>query len=146
LQRKLQAADLPPTIPKDRGRKLRKAMTPAELKLWWRLRNRGVEIKFRRQHPIGPYVVDFCSIEAMLIVEIDGGQHDQEENRRADSRRTQYLEEQGYRVLRLWNNDVLNNCESAIAYIVDFLNGPSPGAARRPLPSRGRGHKQIAHD
>ena len=135
MKKDMPEASSPPTVPKERGRNLRRAMTPAEHKLWWELRNRGLGIKVRRQHPIGPYVVDFCSLEAMLIIEIDGGQHDEEENRRADQRRTRYLEEQGYRVLRLWNNDVLRDTKSALTYIVDFLKGPSPGAARRPLPT-----------
>ena len=93
-------------------------MTPAELKLWWRLRNRGVEIKFRRQHPIGPYVVDFCSIEAMLIVEIDGGQH---ADNTADAGRTAWLESQGWRVIRFWSNEVLTNTSGVIETILQVL-------------------------
>ncbi len=66
--------------------------------MWWELRNRNLGLKFRRQHAIGPWVVDFCSLEAMAIIEIGGGQHDEPENRRADERRTQHLEPLGYRV------------------------------------------------
>src|SRR5690242_17880090 len=111
----------PPATPKDRGRALRRETTPAEHRLWWELRNRGLGIKFRRQQSIGPYVVDFCCLEAMVVIEIDGGQHDEPENRLADQRRTQYLERLGYRVLRLWNSDVLADTASALEYIVNFL-------------------------
>ena len=64
-------------------------------------------VKFRRQHPIGNFIVDFVSLEAKLVVEIDGGQHDDEADRSTDAQRTRYLEERGYRVVRLWNNDLL---------------------------------------
>jgi len=81
-------------------------------------------------------VVDFCSLEAMVIIEIDGGQHDEPENRQADERRTQYLEQLGYRVLRLWNNEVLADTASALEYVVEFLQmDPHPALGRRPLPT-----------
>ena len=78
------------------------------MRLWSRLRRRQVDgHRFRRQVPIGPFVADFTCLEARLIVEVDGGQH----NMRAldDARRTAWLESQGFRVLRFWNNDVLTN-------------------------------------
>jgi very-short-patch-repair endonuclease len=134
LENKCARAKVSATIPKERGRKLRRAMTPGEHMLWWGLRNSALGIKVRRPHPSGPYVVNFCSLEAMLTIEIDGAQHDQEENRPADQCRTQYLEQQGYRVLRLWNNELLSDTNSALTDIVDFLKGLLPGAARRPLP------------
>jgi len=79
-------------------------MTDAEQKLWRVLRSRASGAKFRRQVPLGPFVVDFVCFEARLIVELDGGQH--ADNPR-DTRRDRYFSDQGYRVLRFWNNDVL---------------------------------------
>ncbi len=67
--------------------------------------------KFRRQHPIGDYIVDFVNLENKLIIEIDGGQHNQEQTREKDAQRTEWLEGEGYRILRFWNNDVLTNIE-----------------------------------
>ena len=72
-------------------------------------------MRFRRQHPIGPYIVDFFCATRRLVIEVDGGQHDA--NRDADDRRTAWLEARGYRVLRFWNNDVLSNPEGAIEMI-----------------------------
>jgi very-short-patch-repair endonuclease len=108
-----------------RARQLRKAWTDAELKLWSLLRNRSIaEHKFRRQHPIGPYVVDFVCLEQQLIIEVDGHQH----VARAlhDEKRTAYLEAQGFRVLRFWDNDVLLQTDSVMQVIFDSLTGPSP--------------------
>jgi very-short-patch-repair endonuclease len=103
-----------------RARELRKQQTNAESALWRRLRARRFHgVKFRRQYPIGPFVVDFCCAEAALVIEIDGGQH--AANRRADASRTRYLNELGYTVLRFWNNEVLAAEESALARIADAL-------------------------
>jgi len=92
------------------ARGLRRQQTPAERVLWNRLRNQ-VGNKFRRQHPIGDYIVDFVNLENKLIIEIDGGQHNQEQTREKDAQRTEWLEGEGYRILRFWNNDVLTNIE-----------------------------------
>jgi very-short-patch-repair endonuclease len=78
-------------------------------------------VKFRRQHPIGNFIVDFVSLEAKLVVEIDGGQHDDNADRLADAQRSQYLEERGYRVVRFWNNDVLRDIDAVLTRIADFL-------------------------
>src|SRR6185436_11531089 len=88
--------------------KLRQNQTEAEAKLWSRLRaHRMAGVQFRRQHAIGNYVADFCSPRRKLIIEVDGSQHlNQSEY---DSERTRYLEAKGYRVIRFWNNDVMNN-------------------------------------
>jgi len=83
---------------KHRPVELRKEMTPAERKLWLHLRNDQLGVKFRRQHAIGPYIPDFCSPKAKLIIELDGGQHLEQEE--YDQKRTEYLEEQGYKVIR----------------------------------------------
>ena len=98
------------------ARKLRKNLTDAERHLWRHLRRRQSDgFKFRRQAPIGRYVVDFFCPDAELIVEIDGGQHaDQMEY---DANCTEWLESRGYRVLRFWNNEVLENTEGVIETI-----------------------------
>jgi very-short-patch-repair endonuclease len=97
----------PPPLARDRARELRRDSTEAEHRLWSHLRNKSLGVKFRRQHPIGPFIVDFFSLEAKLVVEIDGGQHDEDDKRRADESRTKFLEDRGYRILRFWNNEVL---------------------------------------
>ena len=87
---------------KHKAIKLRKALTPAERKLWARIRNDQLGVTFRRQHAIGNYIPDFCSPKAKLIIELDGSQH--LEQQQYDAARTVYLESQGYTVLRFWNN------------------------------------------
>lgn len=85
--------------------------------MWRHLRNRGVaECKFRRQHPVEGYVVDFVCLEAQLIIEVDGGQH-AEAIADADARRTRTLEVEGYRVLRFWNDEVLTRTDDVLATI-----------------------------
>jgi len=98
---------------------LRKESTPAERKLWARLRNNQLGVNFRRQHAIGNYIPDFCSPKAKLIIELDGSQHLEQEA--YDRERTEYLESQGYKVVRFWNNDVLNDTEGVILAIMDAL-------------------------
>jgi very-short-patch-repair endonuclease len=117
------------------AKKLRREMGPAEMKLWFALRDRRLGgLKFRRQVPVGPCVADFASKEWKLIIELDGGQH-AELTKEKDDERTAFLEQQGYRVLRFWNNDVLKNLEGVLLLILDAIEkSPSPGAARRPLP------------
>jgi len=89
------------------AQKLRKNQTDAEKRLWQHLRNRQIlNYKFRRQHTMGPYVVDFICIEKGLIIEVDGSQHFDQQI--YDLKRTTYLEGQGFLVLRFWNNDVLH--------------------------------------
>ena len=101
-----------------RRRTLRRNSTNAELVLWHILRARQVDgQKFRRQHAVGPYVLDFCCIEKGLAVEVDGDQHALPEQLAYDERRTQFLEEQGIRVLRFSNRDVLTERESVVEII-----------------------------
>ncbi|HVA68641.1 MAG TPA: endonuclease domain-containing protein [Candidatus Binataceae bacterium] len=95
----------------------------AEQKLWRHLRNSQVKgMKFRRQRPIGPYVADFVCLEARLVVEVDGGDHDTKERRRADAARSYYLERHGYRVLRFWNNEIMSNIEGALERISEGIS------------------------
>jgi very-short-patch-repair endonuclease len=107
---------------------LRQSQTDAERKLWWRLRDRRLtEFKFRRQHPIGPFVADFCCTEAKLVIELDGGQHTVQ--RSSDSARTEFLEAQGYRELRFWNNEILTNTDGVVQRVALALredHRPSP--------------------
>ena len=115
----------------DRARSLRGAQTDAEQALWYRLRNRRLDgWRFRRQHEIDLYIVDFVCAEAALIVELDGGQHG--EQLIYDETRTRKLQEMGYRVLRFWNNDVLKNLDSVLEVIVEALASPAPHP--NPLP------------
>jgi len=112
-----------------RARSLRRRSTRAERALWQVLRDRQpAGAKFRRQCPIGPFIVDFICMEQRLIVEADGGQHG--EQTAEDLRRTRHLESEGYRVLRFWNNDVLQNLGGVLQVIEAALEEPSP----RPSP------------
>lgn len=114
---------LPRTTPKgyERARELRKNLTPAEKKLWAYLRGNKLHgIKFRRQHALGNYIVDFCSVKQKLIIELDGSQHlDQGEY---DLERTRFLNEQGYRVLRFWNDQVLKDINGVVLAIENALD------------------------
>ena len=93
----------------------------SELKLWMRLRKRQVRgARFRRQQVIGSYIVDFCSLQPKLVVEVDGGQHAVRAN--ADAVRTDFLKQSGYRVLRFWNNEVLENIDGVVARIDEELH------------------------
>ncbi len=78
-------------------------------------------MKFRRQYPIGPYVADFFCLQARLVVELDGGGHAREQQRRGDAARTAYLESRGYRVLRFWDNEVLTNVDGVLERIAEYL-------------------------
>jgi very-short-patch-repair endonuclease len=121
------------------ARRLRSEMTDAERVLWRRLRSRQMEgAKFRRQEPIGPYVVDFVSVQERLIVEIDGGQHNEENARQRDQKRTEWLRENGYRIIRFWNNDVLENTEGVLEAIRETLQMPSLSPSPQPSPCRER--------
>jgi very-short-patch-repair endonuclease len=98
---------------------LRRAMTDAERLLWSRLRARRLGWKFRSQHSIGPFVADFVCLKRKLIIEADGGQH----NAAGDRPRTAYLRKRGFRVLRFWNNDILQNIDGVLATILLILDG-----------------------
>ena len=110
-----------------RSRTLRKNSTDAERKLWSVLRSRQLNgFKFRKQVEIDGYVVDFLCAERRLIIEVDGGQHSPE----CDARRTAYLESQGFRVIRFWNNDVLENLDGVWTIIEQALESTPPHPAR----------------
>ena len=105
----------------ERARRLRRNTTDAEKVLWRRIRYRQISnARFRRQHPIDPYVVDFYCAELRLVIAVDGGQHELRSDQ--DAARTRWLESQGYRVVRFWNNDVLGNVEGGLERIVEILS------------------------
>lgn len=116
-----------------RAKELRVRSTDAERLLWSHVRAHRLNgYKFKRQQPTGRFVVDFVCFDARLIVEVDGGQHS--EAAAKDSARDSALAAQGFRVLRLWNNEVLGNIDGVLQRIVDFLP-PSPP----PSPLKGEG-------
>jgi very-short-patch-repair endonuclease len=105
---------------KHKAIQLRKESTPAEARLWSRIRNDQLGITFRRQHAIGKYIVDFCAPRRKLIIELDGSQHlNQIEY---DQQRTLYLESLGYRVLRFWNNEVASQIDRVLEVIWGEIN------------------------
>jgi very-short-patch-repair endonuclease len=141
---------------RETAKRLRANTTNAEAILWRHLRQletRGTH--FRRQVPIGPYVADFACLAARLIIEIDGSHHGEDDTKKRDEKRSQWLEAEGYRVIRFWNNDVTQHTEGVLDVIYAALYGsresepaplkhersrahPTPArAARRPSPSRG---------
>ena len=115
------------------AKSLRSNQTDAEMQLWYHLRaHRFMDLKFKRQKPIGAYIVDFVCIERKLILELDGGQH--AENVGYDERRTKFLESEGYQVLRFWNNQVLQEMDSVLEVIrIEIALSPTP------LPQVGEG-------
>jgi very-short-patch-repair endonuclease len=127
---------------RSRARQLRRNPTDVERLLWQRLRFWQVDdYKFRRQQPLGNYIVDFVCLQKRLIIEVDGGQHAQEVNR--DAVRDAWLREQGFIILRFWNNDVLKNMDGVMTKIrtklqsTPYLN-PSPQGGRKKMQSRNR--------
>ena len=106
---------------KERSQELRRNMTDAENRMWYYLRNRRLSgYKFVREHVIGNYIVDFVCRERKLIIEIDGGQH--MDAMEYDAKRTKYLESHGYRVLRVWNDEVFKNLQVVMDKILHALS------------------------
>jgi very-short-patch-repair endonuclease len=100
----------------NKARSLRQGQTDVEHLLWQRLRNRQIlNFKFRRQFPIDPFIVDFSCLELKLIIELDGSQHF--EQAQYDTERSFYLAQRGFKVIRFWNNDVINNIEGVLEKI-----------------------------
>lgn len=129
-----------------RAGELRKEPTEAEAKLWAHLRIHQPEgIHFRRQHAIGPYIVDFCAIRSRLVIEVDGGQHLEQEE--YDKERTRFLNSHGYKVLRFWNDEVMKDVDEVIAMIIETLEEinkphprPPPKGAQRARPQMPKLH------
>lgn len=119
-----------PTKTLQASRRLRRDMTDAEHALWRHLRARRLDgVKFRRQHPIPPYIADFCCIAARLIVEVDGSQHSQEK----DSVRSHFLEARGWRIARFWDHDVLRHTETVLDEVWRLIAEPT--LTPTPLPA-----------
>jgi len=124
----LDKGDKRPTM---RSRELRLNATEAERKLWAQLSARKVAgVRFNRQFPIGPFICDFVSRTARLVVEVDGGEHAIDVAK--DAARTAYLQSQGYRVIRFWNNDVLERIDGVVGEIERVIaDMPSPNPSRK---------------
>ena len=123
------------------ARELRSSATGAERHLWRFVRNRYLSgYRFRRQVPLGPYVADFVCLRARLIVEIDGSQHD--EHLLEELERTRYLARLGFRVIRFWNNEVLQQTEAVLESILEALIQACPHPS--PLPQAGEGEVHRA--
>jgi very-short-patch-repair endonuclease len=117
------------------ARRLRRDATEAERLLWRALRESGTTWKFRRQHPIGNRIADFACPPRKLVIELDGGQHAAQAA--ADDARSATLAEHGYRVIRFWNNDVIENIEGVVTAILQALEQPPP----HPSPLRPQGRR-----
>ena len=133
--------------PKQFAKTLRKNLTEAEQLLWRHLRaHRMCSQKFRRQQPIGPYIVDFVHFGARLVIEADGGQHN---GSASDAARDIWLQSQGFTVLRFWNNEILQNIEAVLEAILKELATSTPSPPP-PLPQGERGvtalHRQDSHE
>ena len=124
-----------------RARQLRRDSTEAEKRLWRALRSKLPQYKWRRQMPVGSYFVDFACFAEKLIVELDGGQHATATT--YDERRTRFIEELGYRVLRFWNHDALRNTDGVLETIAAELSSPSRSSAAGPSLSQGRGELEA---
>ena len=109
----------------DTARRLRKTPTEAVAALWKHLRNRQLSrLRFRRQQPLGPYVVDFVCFEHRLIIEVDGGHHTEQVSK--DAQRSDWIESQEFRVPRFWNNQVMEDVDAVRQAILDATADPSP--------------------
>jgi very-short-patch-repair endonuclease len=105
-----------------RSRELRHPQTPAEATLWHVLRNRNFGYKFRRQHPIGPFIIDFYCAEVRLCIEVDGPSHFEDNQQEYDATRTSYLESLGYHVIRCTNDAIRYNINGVIAEIENIIH------------------------
>ena len=115
----------------EKSKKLRHNMTDAESLLWDCLRAKRLDgFKFRRQQPIGKYIVDFVCMSYKLVVELDGGQHNEIPNKVYDEKRTQYLNKLGYKVLRIWNDEIFSNLNGVLEYILSSLPPRGGGIGR----------------
>jgi very-short-patch-repair endonuclease len=126
-----------------KARQLRQTPTEAEKILWKALRRNQIGgVSFRRQHPIGRYVLDFYCPSAGLAIEVDGGQHATGQQKEIDLRRDQWLAANGVRMLRFWNNEVLSNLQGVLQTIVmDLEKTPSRREERADLPLSGGGDR-----
>jgi very-short-patch-repair endonuclease len=105
------------------AKNLRQRQTEAEKRLWFKLRDKQTcGVKFRRQEPIGTYIVDFVNFEHKLVIEIDGGTHGKKEIKVSDKYRTEWLKTEGFRILRFWNAEIMGDLEGVTKKIKDSLS------------------------
>jgi very-short-patch-repair endonuclease len=122
------------------ARRMRHEPTDGEMRLWSRLRNRQLGgLKFRRQHPIGGYIVDFACVELMLVVEVDGGQHNEDAGRRSDATRTAALNGAGWKVVRFWADEVMRDTDAVLDSLASAVPSPQPS----PVSTRERGQEGL---
>ncbi|WP_204366345.1 endonuclease domain-containing protein [Comamonas sp. B-9] len=130
LSRSRERAGVRADVKVQQARALRQASTTAEQLLWRHLRNRQLAgAKFRRQHPLGPYILDFVCLEQGLVVELDGGQHADLQAQAYDQQRSAWLQQQGLRVLRFWNHEVVQQTNEVLARVLQALT-PALSRAR----------------
>ena len=130
-----------------RAREMRHPQTPAEATLWRAIRNRNISYKFRRQHPIERFIIDFYCAQAKLCIELDGESHLDADQMEYDAARTEYLESLGYKVIRFTNNDVRYTLDAVAVEIIRViesrLSSPSPFEGRVPFRVEGRDEGEI---
>ena len=118
------------------ARNLRKDMTPPEIKLWHELRKfKEISIHFRKQVPMGRYIVDFACHSKKLIIELDGDSHGYDQQRASDDKRDEWLRGQGYRVMRIWNNELYDNLDGVMDEIYRHVENDDSDTATHPTPS-----------
>jgi BirA family biotin operon repressor/biotin-[acetyl-CoA-carboxylase] ligase/primosomal protein N' (replication factor Y) len=127
------------SITYDRAKSLRASMTDAERALWQRLRREQLGVKFRRQHPLDPFIADFACLAPKMVVELDGSQH--QEQKAYDLRRDAFFASKGFTVLRFWTDEPLKNMDGVLAVIAQQIElvASSRAAVPPPQPSPGRG-------
>ncbi len=129
----------------ERARSLRRDMSPPERSLWRALRGGQIDgFRFRRQHPIGAFVVDFFCLEKRLVSEVDGRQHGEAAQAAHDDERTRWLQARGYRVVRFWSNEVTSNMPGVLAAVSFHLSELPSRAGRPPPPRRTENHLATA--
>jgi very-short-patch-repair endonuclease len=126
------------------AKELRRRQTETEKRLWFKLRdNQACGVKFRRQEPIGKYIVDFVNYENKLIIEVDGNHHTETEVKINDADRTRWLKSEGFKILRFWNSEIMRNLEKVIEKIKENLqqeNSPSPNLSHLGRGKWGKGN------
>jgi very-short-patch-repair endonuclease len=124
------------------AKRLRRKATDAEKRLWNHLRKLDIEgSHFRRQVPIGPYIADFGCMAARLLIEIDGSQHSEPKNKDYDDVRTRWMEKEGYRVLRFWNNDITRNIDAVMETVYAAIHG---SLSAEPMPLKHQRRRRVA--
>ena len=131
----LSARNYPIPNIREFARELRKTMTDAEQLVWKFLRGKQLGAKFRKQHPVGPYIADFACLEQKLIIELDGGQHAEQSNIQNDKTRSEFLEAQGFTVLRFWNHECFENTEAVLQTIYNTLHSVQASPHPNPPPA-----------